>query len=495
MLMGEFDTPKDLNLIVPHGQFTGMQRFLLRSGYQEIADPDVQDDMAKYIHSFHMFQGDNETITLSEAKGPDVLEIVVNSPTTADMTCMTAGGVTTLYPEMTLAWKAVVTPSGRWEQLLGSCFGSINAGRFNLYDDMSFTNQPCESSCPSLWRLPRTDESILAVNWDERYSIYPALRQCKTEWRLSKVCVNSRCQNSVNVRKDGPTFVQKDMPDTMYDVRDRTRDIEAHQPAFVKGFKGILYATRGAEPIIVDVPLIEGAKKIKAVEDLYVECWVRQRGHDDTSTRRAKLRRTYYTIPNLESVPLDFAYTFFSEEGDTNPPINALVNKMSPPRPKSPYIHGNFLVIKHDMGSKGELRDACDKDISVVNTILRSLETFISLKAMLDGRLVDFVLRANGQGTFILIERAKDRESILHVCPTRSVLKTRIASALVVEYEILVIPPDFMEPVGGHSFDATIRRVMSDPTLVVIFSNNENAVKLLTETVCQTADFAVVYRF
>ncbi|KAH7904854.1 hypothetical protein BJ138DRAFT_1119013 [Hygrophoropsis aurantiaca] len=114
---------------------------------------------------------------------------------------------------------------------------------------------------------------------------------------------------------------------------------------------------------------------------------------------------------------------------------------------------------------------------------------------MLDTRLVDFVLRANGQGTFILIERANDTESFLHVCPARSVLRTRIASDVVVGRELLVIPPDFMAPVKSHAFDTTIRHVISDPTLAVLYSDDDEAVKLLTETVSQSASFAVVYRF
>ncbi|KAH7903267.1 hypothetical protein BJ138DRAFT_1120552 [Hygrophoropsis aurantiaca] len=153
------------------------------------------------------------------------------------------------------------------------------------------------------------------------------------------------------------------MPDSQFDVQDRLRDMEIQRP-------GLLYATLGSVPTIVDDPLIEGANKFKSIEDLYVECWVRQRGFYDTSTRRAKLRRTYYSVPNLDTVLLDFAYTIFSEEGESDPPINALVSGMVPPRPNGSSVQGNFLVMKHDLNSKG-LLDICDDDRSVVNVILR----------------------------------------------------------------------------------------------------------------------------
>ncbi|KAH7909686.1 hypothetical protein BJ138DRAFT_1154627 [Hygrophoropsis aurantiaca] len=162
------------------------------------------------------------------------------------------------------------------------------------------------------------------------------------------------------------------MPDTMNDVQDRLWDIETHLPEFKRGCKGLLYATRCDGPLIVDVPLIEGARELKTIEDLYVECWVRQRGHKDTSARRSKLRKTYYNVPNLEHVPIDYAYTFLTEEGETDPPINSLVNTLSPPMPKAPHHMGNLLVIKHERDSNLAILDVCDKDIDMSTLILRS---------------------------------------------------------------------------------------------------------------------------
>ncbi|KAH7904602.1 hypothetical protein BJ138DRAFT_1119261 [Hygrophoropsis aurantiaca] len=387
-MKGEFDRPKDLNLIVPHGQFSGMHRWLLRSGYEELPNHDVHEDMATHLHNFQTFGGHNEVVTLSEAKGPDVLDIVVNAPSTADMTFATAGGVVTLYPELTMSWRGVVAPLGRWELMLGGRFGCINTGRFHLHDNMSFTKAPCGTSCPSIWRLPRTDKRILVIDWDKRYSVQPIVHQCKTEWRLSRTCANDLCQSSGYARRDGPTFREELMPDTAFDVQDRLADIDIQQPALKKGYRGLLYATLCAEPIIVEVPLIEGATELKSIEDLYIECWVRQRGHTAYSARRAKLRRTYYSVPNLDTVPLDYAYTVFTEDGLSDPPINALLNKMAPPSPKSPYLQGNFLVIKQDTKAKMALVDVCDKDIFVVNLILRRQVHVSQPTALTDGDTV-----------------------------------------------------------------------------------------------------------
>ncbi|KAH7907990.1 hypothetical protein BJ138DRAFT_1116224 [Hygrophoropsis aurantiaca] len=370
-LLGEFDTPRDLNLIVPHGHFAGMQHWLIKCRYEALVESGLQEDLSKFVLTFDTYHCQDEAITLSEATGPDVLELVVNAPSTADMTFMTAGGVVSLYPELTLSWKGLIAPSGKWELMLGGRFGSINAGRFELHKNTSFYDKPCGTSCPTMWRLPRTDKSVLVVDWDKRYSVQPSMHQCKTEWKLFQTCDNKHCPSNLMARRDGPTFEQEYMPDSQFDVQDRLRDIGIHQPAFKAGYKGLLYATRCSKPMIVDVPLIEGANQYKNIEDLYVECWVSQRGLCDTSTRRAKLRRTYYSVPKLDTVPLDFAYTIFSEEGESDPPINALVSGMTPPRPNGASVQGNFLVMKQELKSK-DLLDICDDDRSVVNLLLRS---------------------------------------------------------------------------------------------------------------------------
>ncbi|KAH7904600.1 hypothetical protein BJ138DRAFT_1106682 [Hygrophoropsis aurantiaca] len=104
-------------------------------------------------------------------------------------------------------------------------------------------------------------------------------------------------------------------------------------------------------------------------------------------------------------------------------------------------------------------------DYEVVTPVSENLSEIRKTFKVLDLRRLEtrersLVLRANGQGTFILMS---SRHSFNNE--------------------------------GTDEVIATIRRVISDPTLAVIFSDDNSAIKLLTETVSQSASFAVVYRF
>ncbi|KAH7903664.1 hypothetical protein BJ138DRAFT_1120160 [Hygrophoropsis aurantiaca] len=171
VLMGRFyEKPRDLNIIVTQGKLTEMEEWLNSVGYEETNNEEVHVGLSLFILDFKIFWAQSNIITLAESMGPDIMEIIIHSPTTTDMTFITAGGVATLYPNWTLNDANVISPTGEWEQHGGGKIGSVNAGRGNIYKDNAFMNEACGPVCPGLWRNVRTDTNLMVVDWDWRYS-------------------------------------------------------------------------------------------------------------------------------------------------------------------------------------------------------------------------------------------------------------------------------------------------------------------------------------
>ncbi|KAH7917756.1 hypothetical protein BV22DRAFT_1052214 [Leucogyrophana mollusca] len=93
MLLGlEGDEPSDLNIIVPLAGLSKIQNFLRSAHFTEHAHSNVHRTMASCTNQFHLYTHDTKMVTISQTKSSDVLDAVINSPSTADMTFMTAGG-------------------------------------------------------------------------------------------------------------------------------------------------------------------------------------------------------------------------------------------------------------------------------------------------------------------------------------------------------------------------------------------------------------------
>ncbi|KAH7905811.1 hypothetical protein BJ138DRAFT_1105677 [Hygrophoropsis aurantiaca] len=379
MLMGSiYEEPRDLNIVVARGKMIGFEDWLLLVGYEETGDLDIYLPLASEIHEFRVYRDvstHSNIVTISETSSHDIMRLIVRSPSTADMTFMTGGGIVSLYPTMTLRSESLInsgmltddrdyTAEGR--------FGSINTNREKLVFDTAFMEDACGSICPFVWRYVRTDSNILVQDWDHRYSVKGIITSSQTEWRLSTQCANYHCPHYKYNRAIGGTFQLDQMPATVQDVGDRSIDIDQHFPALAKGFKAMLYTTYYAEPFIVNVPLNEGTATYQSVEDLYVECWVAQRSPADTIANRENLRKMFRAIPGTDT-NTNFAYTVLVESESANAPFNPFVTSLTSSArwSKYEYFQGNILILKHTNNEELAPRDMCDKDEYTVDLLIR----------------------------------------------------------------------------------------------------------------------------
>ncbi|KAH7918045.1 hypothetical protein BV22DRAFT_1187225, partial [Leucogyrophana mollusca] len=136
-------------------------------------------------------------------------------------------------------------------------------------------------------------------------------------------------------------------------------------------FQGLLYGTLCLAPILVTVPLDDGISELRTIQDLNVDLWVSQKPRNAFTSQRGHLMKTFNTIPGLNSVPLDYGYSLFAENILSYPPYNILANKMAPAKDDEIPYEGNILAIKHAPFKPSEVKNMNDKDIYLLDTILR----------------------------------------------------------------------------------------------------------------------------
>jgi hypothetical protein len=74
----------------------------------------VHPTLTMQVHDFRHYRTHGHIITLSETQlNVDVPNVVLNGPTTADMTFMSCGGLATFYPDLTLNRMGVRSQNGQ----------------------------------------------------------------------------------------------------------------------------------------------------------------------------------------------------------------------------------------------------------------------------------------------------------------------------------------------------------------------------------------------
>ncbi|KAG2051083.1 hypothetical protein BDR06DRAFT_1010636 [Suillus hirtellus] len=284
--------------------------------------------LTMHVHDFRWYGFDGDIITVSESQFDiNVLEVVLNGPSTADMTFMSCGGLTTFYPELTLKYMGVRSQNGQKIQP-GQSFGSVGKGAIDIRQHTSFLNKPCHSSCPILWRRVGDRCDYLMVEWDTRYEFNSFLHDNDTEWRLDVDCLNEQCnfclQTTFSNEDVPPLFMPKDQADIVH----LDHAIREHYPPYSLIFQGLLYATACDWPYLVPVPVQHGVTTSCTMQELEVNYWVHQRAFSASTASRSALRRQYDALLNF-AVPLDDVYTFFFEDETNSPPPNSLVNNIA----------------------------------------------------------------------------------------------------------------------------------------------------------------------
>ncbi|KAG2352854.1 hypothetical protein BDR07DRAFT_1383807 [Suillus spraguei] len=222
------------------------------------------------------------------------LHIVLNVPSTADMTFITAGGAVTFYPELTRDYQTVKTMS-RENIKAGERLGSVGKERFYIHPDMSFLNGPCNVLCPVLWHHLLSQEDYIAVDWDQRFS-------------TKSVLYDNNIECMVNNRDIPPMIMLYHPPS----IRKESKHIDEHELVrleidnknlYEKTFKGLLYTTM---------------EQISSIHSTSLKLTIGKQP-----------QRTLDTFPNSLTLPDDI-YTIFLEQCNNYAAPNALLMDITP---------------------------------------------------------------------------------------------------------------------------------------------------------------------
>ncbi|OAX37978.1 hypothetical protein K503DRAFT_857019 [Rhizopogon vinicolor AM-OR11-026] len=174
-----------------------------------------------------------------------------------DMTFMTGGGVTTLYPDFTL-------------------------------HDRNVSAETTGDTCAR-----------------ENFDVKRVFKECGVEWKLRKGHVNPQFERDVNKRDRDFWFPSSVVPADEVDVAIQEENIARHQPSFETFHSGVLYATSGRTPVLVqrrvisrpipkhaahlpDIEIPEGGQKDNSpVMDAETDNWlipIKHRANQDLKT-------------------------------------------------------------------------------------------------------------------------------------------------------------------------------------------------------------------
>ncbi|KAG2739405.1 hypothetical protein P692DRAFT_20368446 [Suillus brevipes Sb2] len=374
MILGTPSYPtKNLNIVVPKGELDAMEEFLTdRLFFKFVSGTSTMHRiMETTVKTFCKYTHRGVSITLSEAKDKDVMQVILKSATTADMSFMTPGGAVTFYPEMTFDFVSCLTDTAK-KMTENEKFGNMCHCRFHLEASTQFLERSCGSSCPALWRQSKNTNEYFAMNWDVRYNVRALLNDDNIEWRLGRICENPACDFRTDITSLNRPIPPNPTPATPADVADQMSIIANHKPAYRHIFKGILFPTNSLRPLVVDIPLKDGISQFRGLGDLEVNYWVNQRDRGPYMACHKRYRKTCQSIPNSKTA-LDHTYTFFIECRKSWPSPNALLHQINTRKGRYDQQNGNVLFVKATKGDMRQLVDMRNEDISLTTYLLKSV--------------------------------------------------------------------------------------------------------------------------
>lgn len=230
MILGSPSYPtKNLNIVLPKGELNAMEEFLTDRLFFVSGTSTIHRIMETTVKTFSKYTHLGVSITLSEAKDKDVMQVILKSSTTADMSFMTPGGAVTFYPEMTFNFMSCLTDTAKKMTEIEK-FGSMCHCRFQLEASTQFLGRSCGSSCPALWRQSKNTNEYFAMNWDMRYNVGALLHDDNVEWRLARVCENPACDFCTDITSLNHPIPPNHTPATPGDVADQMSIIANHKP-------------------------------------------------------------------------------------------------------------------------------------------------------------------------------------------------------------------------------------------------------------------------
>ncbi|KAG1719369.1 uncharacterized protein EDB91DRAFT_1340947 [Suillus paluster] len=269
-------------------------------------------------------------------KDQNILHIILNAPTTANMLFMTTGGLCYFYPNFYHAGIAIQSHSGNlvpYDKKLG-CAGEVT-DEFEMQRDMSFLNRTCDDLCPTFWHHVQEKHWRLSVNWNVEDSVTKVFHDIDVEWRLNRECTNSECPHCFMVMSQNFECAGASNRD---DVKFLPSEIWYHKPPFVQLIKGIFYGGQCHQPFLVPIPVKDGIDSPPTLDDLDINYWVKQ-----------------YKLYECHSIAL-----------------NQLLSRMSSMTGSKETFHGSILVIKQTRHVPNLIVNMTKQDQLVANFLILS---------------------------------------------------------------------------------------------------------------------------
>ncbi|KAG0693616.1 hypothetical protein DFH29DRAFT_881329 [Suillus ampliporus] len=245
---------RDLNIVVPYTGFDilhkTIEHTLEYTSISKVAHPAI----AASIGIFRKYVSNHQIITLSAShKDQNILHIILNAPTTADMLFMTAGRLCYFYPNFYHTGIAIQSHSGNlvpYDKKLG-CAGEVT-DEFEMQRDMSFLNRTCNDLCPTFWHHIQEKNWRLSVDWNVEDSVTNVFHDIDVEWRLNRECTNSECPHCFTVMSQN--FECAGASNLKYGIVNQ----QCHRP------------------FLVPIPVKDGIDSPPTLDDLDINYWVKQ---------------------------------------------------------------------------------------------------------------------------------------------------------------------------------------------------------------------------
>lgn len=231
MLLGDVVVTRDLNILVAHGGRLAMHSFIAHTlHYQRIYNVHTNYVYKDCTTNFAKYECGERLITLTEAAEDGLFKVISSSPTTADMTFMTVGGLAVLYPEWTLNHTTVINHTVLSTEA-GKNVGCIEQCHWKVESGTAFLGKPCGSLCPYLWRNIRDSvHQGHILQWDMRQSVTSLMCKSNTMWRLAEHCQNIECPFNPIVNGRLTQLPPKEIPGDLRGIQQQEHRIEDHLP-------------------------------------------------------------------------------------------------------------------------------------------------------------------------------------------------------------------------------------------------------------------------
>ncbi|KAF8803391.1 hypothetical protein BYT27DRAFT_7340885 [Phlegmacium glaucopus] len=200
--------PRDLNIVVPNISLHGVERLkalLSCSGSTIVFDgPPSVPYVECADHFIKLIQSSGATITITLAKMPSIVPVVISSPFTSQFNILTSSCLYCFYPGLlsrqeTVRGMATITILDLQRLTMRGlrCLGDSNA-----------IFPPCGDACLPVWRRTEKLEGVAVMAWggyqgnfnySPEFSLVDDLGASNFKWRLGIRCLNSTCPNNINV--------------------------------------------------------------------------------------------------------------------------------------------------------------------------------------------------------------------------------------------------------------------------------------------------------